>query len=100
MAFQLTLTLWNTREPWLIAWGLVDLKKGETILEAELAMLDREKSKEVRLWSTGIFPVVELLIVPPEHRESVLGRRSAGGYWRPESGGHRPPRGPHDAGVP
>jgi hypothetical protein len=77
-------TLWNTREPWLIAWGLVDLKKAQPILEAQLAILDREKNKEVRLWGTGIFQMVELLIAPSERRESVLRRRSAGGYWRPE----------------
>jgi hypothetical protein len=78
------LTLWSTRESWLIAWGLVDLKKAEAILEAELANLDREKNKEARLGSTGIFPMVELLIAPPERRESALRRRFTGGYWRPK----------------
>ena len=75
-------TLWNTRQPWLIAWVLVDLRKAQSIFEAELAALDREK--EVRFWTTGIFEMVELLIAPPAHREAVLGTRSAGGYWRPE----------------
>jgi hypothetical protein len=75
-------TLWNTRQPWLIAWSLVDLRKALTIFEAELAALDREK--EIRFWTTGIFEMVELLIAPPARREAVLGRRSAGGYWRPE----------------
>ena len=57
------ITLGNAREPWLTAWVLVDLKKAESPVEAGLAALEGEK--EVRLWSTGFFTMVELLATPP-----------------------------------
>jgi hypothetical protein len=75
-------TLWNTREAWLTAWGLVDLEKARAIFEAELAALDRDP-KPLRLGTTGLFRAVELLIAPPDRREEVLGRGARGGYWRP-----------------
>jgi hypothetical protein len=75
-------TVRQAREPWLVAWALVDFQKAQAIFETQLAALDREK--EVRFWGTGIFPMVELLIAPPNRREAVLAQRSGGGYWRPE----------------
>ena len=74
-------TLGNTREPWLTAWALVDLKKAEALFEASMAALEGEK--EVRLWSTGFFTMVELLATPPHRREDVLGKHSSGGFWWP-----------------
>ncbi len=78
------ITLWNTREPWLTAWALVDLKKAESLFEAGLAALEGEK--EVRLWSAGFFPMVELLATPPHRREEALGKGSYGGFWWPGRG--------------
>ena len=66
---------WSTREPWLIAWALVDLQKARAVFEAELASLDRQK--EVNLWGTGFFEMVELLTAPPDRREEVLDQRPA-----------------------
>jgi hypothetical protein len=73
------ITLGNTREPWLTAWALVDLKKAEALFEAGLAALEGEK--EVRLWSAGFFTMVELLATPPHRREDALGKHSSGGFW-------------------
>ena len=72
------------REPWLIAWALVDLKKAEAIFEAGLTELDG--AKEVDLWNAGFFPMVEFLAAPPDRREEKLGERSSGGYWWPGRG--------------
>ncbi len=74
-------TPWSVREPWLIAWSLVDLDKARAIFDAELAALDREK--EVNLWSTGFLEMVELLAAPPDRREDVLDQRFGGASWRP-----------------
>ena len=43
-----------------------------------------ERRKWNGSWTMGIFEMVELLTAPPDRREEVLGRRSAGGYWRPD----------------
>ena len=72
---------WSTREPWLIAWSLVDLQKARAVFESTLASLDREK--EVRLWGTGLFEMVELLTASPERREAILDERTGGAHWRP-----------------
>ena len=57
-------TLWNTREPWLIDWGLVELERAPTIFEADLAALARER-KEIKFRSTGMSQMVELVIASP-----------------------------------
>ncbi len=75
------ISLGNTREPWLTAWALVDLKKAEALFEARLAALEGEK--EVRLWRTDFLTMVELLATPPHRREDALGQRSSGGFWWP-----------------
>jgi Carboxypeptidase regulatory-like domain len=65
---------------WLSAWALVDLKKAEALVEAELAAL--EKAKEPNLQSTGIFKMVEILATPPRRREAAAyGESSAA--WHP-----------------
>ena len=75
------ITLWKTREPWLTAWALVDLKKAESLFEDGLTAL--EGAKEVDLWNAGCFRMVELLATPPHRREEALGRGSRGGFWGP-----------------
>ncbi len=72
---------WNTREPWLIAWALVDLPKAKAVFEATLASLDQEK--EVRFGGSGIFETVELLTAPPNRREAILDERAGGAHWWP-----------------
>jgi hypothetical protein len=74
-------TPWSVREPWLIAWSLVDIDKARAIFDAELAALDQEK--EVNFWSTGFLDMVELLATPPDRREEILGQRFGGASWRP-----------------
>ncbi len=74
---------WSTREPWLIAWALVDLQKARAIFESALASLDQQK--EVNLWGTGFFEMVELLTAPPDRREAILDERAGGAPWRPGS---------------
>ena len=73
--------MWNTREPWLIAWALVDLKRAEELVEAGLKELD--DAKEVHLWNTGLFQMVQFLTLPPDRRHEALGERSYGGFWWP-----------------
>ena len=72
---------WSTREPWLIAWALVDLQKARAVFESALASLDQQK--EVNLWGTGFFEMVELLTAPPDRREAILDERAGGAPWRP-----------------
>jgi RNA polymerase sigma factor (sigma-70 family) len=72
---------WSTREPWLVAWVLVDLRKAQAVFESALASLDQQK--EVNLWGTGFFEAVELLTAPPNRREAILYKRAFGAYWRP-----------------
>ena len=72
---------WSTREPWLIAWALVDLQKARAVFESALASLDQQK--EVNLWGTGFFEMVELLTAPPDRREAILDERAGGAHWRP-----------------
>ena len=72
---------WSTREPWLIAWALVDLQKARAVFESALASLDQQK--EVNLWGTGFFEAVELLTAPPDRRDAILYERASGAYWRP-----------------
>jgi hypothetical protein len=74
-------TEWSTREPWLVAWSLADLQKARAVFESTLGSLDQQK--EVNLWGTGIFEMVELLTAPPDRREAVLDRRAGGAAWRP-----------------
>jgi hypothetical protein len=75
---------WDVREAWRNAWALVDLDKAQAIFESDLADLDKEK--EVRLWGTVPFKMVELLIAPPDRREEVLDRNTAAGtHWRPDA---------------
>jgi hypothetical protein len=71
----------DVREPWLMAWALVDLKRAKALFEAGLTALDG--AKEVDLWSTGFFQMVELLVKPPHRRDDALGERSFGGFWWP-----------------
>ena len=73
--------MWEAREPWLIAWALVDLKKAEALFEAGLTELDGEK--DVNLWNTGFFQMVEFLTTPLDRRGDALGKRSFGGFWWP-----------------
>jgi RNA polymerase sigma factor (sigma-70 family) len=75
------ITLWNTREPWLTAWALVDLKKAEALFEAGLAAIEGEN--EIRVRNAGSFSMTELLATPPHRREEALGKRSFGGFWWP-----------------
>jgi hypothetical protein len=72
---------WSTREPWLMAWALVDLQKARAVFESTLASL--EQQKDVNLWGTGFFEMVELLTAAPDRREEILGRRASGAVWRP-----------------
>jgi protocatechuate 3,4-dioxygenase beta subunit len=72
---------WSTREPWLIAWSLVDLQKARAVFESGLASLDQQK--EVNLWGTGFFEMVELLTAAPERRAAILDERAGGAHWRP-----------------
>ena len=72
---------WSTREPWLIAWALVDLKKAWTVFESVLASLDQQK--EVNLWGTGFFQMVKLLTAPPDRRDWILDESAGGAHWRP-----------------
>ena len=72
---------WSTREPWLIAWALVDLQKAREVFESTLASLDQQK--DVNLWSTGFFEMVELLTAAPDRREAILSERAGAASWRP-----------------
>ena len=72
---------WSTREPWLVAWALIDLQKARAVLEATLASLDQQK--EVNLWGNGIFETVVLLTALPDRREAILDERVGGAHWRP-----------------
>jgi hypothetical protein len=72
---------WSTREPWLIAWALVDLRKARAVFESALASLDRQK--EVNVWGNGFFEMVELLTAQPARREVILDARAGGADWRP-----------------
>jgi hypothetical protein len=72
---------WSTREPWLIAWALVDLQKAAAVFESTLASLDQRK--EGNLWGTGFFEMVELLTAAPDRREAILPERAGGAHWRP-----------------
>jgi Carboxypeptidase regulatory-like domain len=72
---------WSTREPWLIAWSLIDVQKARTVFESALASLDQKK--EVNLWGTGFFETVELLTASPDRREAILDERAGGAPWRP-----------------
>ena len=74
-------TLWNTREPWLTAWALVDLKKAGSIFDAMMTALDG--AKEVDLWNSGFYQMIELLAAPPDRREDILGESARGGFWQP-----------------
>ncbi len=74
----------QARQPWLMAWALVDLQKAQSIFEAELAAFEREKRRD--LWGAGFFETVELVTAPPDRREAVLHSRSGGGSWRPGEG--------------
>jgi hypothetical protein len=57
------------REHLLEAWALVDLKKAESLFEAELASDDLDKlSKQ----SNGFFKMVEMLATPPQRRDAAL----------------------------
>jgi hypothetical protein len=72
---------WSTREPWLIAWALVDLEKARAVFESALASLDQQK--EVNLWGAGFFQMVELLTAAPDRREWILDESAGGAHWRP-----------------
>jgi hypothetical protein len=51
---------------WLRAWALVDLEKAEWLLEAQLTAL--EGRKNVKLQNTGIFRMIDILVLPPQRR--------------------------------
>jgi RNA polymerase sigma factor (sigma-70 family) len=72
---------WSTREPWLIAWALVDLQKARAVFDSALASLDQQK--EVNLWGAGVFQMVDLLTASPDRREAILDERAGGAPWRP-----------------
>jgi hypothetical protein len=72
---------WSTRQPWLIAWALVDLQKARAVFESALASLDQQK--EVNLWGAGFFQMIELLTAAPDRREAILDERAGGAHWRP-----------------
>jgi RNA polymerase sigma factor (sigma-70 family) len=75
------MTLGLVGQPWLTAWGLVDLKEAERLVEAGLPLLDAQKEPD--LWNFGFLQMVQLLATPPARREAALGERSFGGYWWP-----------------
>jgi hypothetical protein len=77
-------TLWNSRDPWLTAWALIDLKRAQSIFDAMLNALDG--AKEVDLYNAGFREMIELLAAPPDRREEVLYKSSPGAYWRPGQG--------------
>jgi hypothetical protein len=60
---------------------LVDLQKARVVFESALALLDQQK--EVNLWGTGFFEMVELLTAEPDRREVVLHECAGGSHWRP-----------------
>ncbi len=74
-------SLWQARQPWLMAWALVNLQKAQSIFDDELAAFEREKRRG--LAGEGFLETVELLTAPTDRRDSVLYRRLGGGYWRP-----------------
>jgi hypothetical protein len=61
---------------------LVDLQKARVVFESALALLDQQK--EVNLWGTGFFEMVELLTAQPDRREVILHARAGGSHWRPD----------------
>jgi hypothetical protein len=67
-------------DDWLRAWALVDLKKAEALVDAELAALERAKKPDLQ--RTGLFQMVELLATPAQRREAVV-LGDAGGVWHP-----------------
>jgi hypothetical protein len=59
----------------------LDLKKAEALFEAGLTELD--EAREVDLWGSGLFQMVEFLTTPPDRRAEALGERSFGRFWWP-----------------
>jgi RNA polymerase sigma factor (sigma-70 family) len=76
-------TLWNAREPWMIAWGLVDLQKAATLVDSGLTEL--AKSEKPDLWNSGLFQTAELLATRPDLRPAALSKSSPGGFWSPDN---------------
>jgi hypothetical protein len=65
---------------WLGAWSLVDLDKAESLVDAQLAAL--EKTRGARLRVSGLFGTLDLLLTPPERREAAV-LHIEGPPWRP-----------------
>ena len=74
--------VWDAREPWLIAWALVDLKQGRGTLRGRA---DRARRSERR--STSGTPASSRWSsswsTPPDRRGNALGKHSYGGFWWP-----------------
>ncbi|MFI5456457.1 MAG: carboxypeptidase regulatory-like domain-containing protein [Isosphaerales bacterium] len=62
---------------WLRAWALVDLKKAETLFEAQLTAI--EGTKDVKLQNTGFFRMIEILALPPHRRAEEVFHMDATG---------------------
>ncbi len=62
---------------WLRAWALVDLKKAESLFEAQLSAV--EASKDRNLQKTGIIRMIEILVLPPRRRAEVVFHMVAAG---------------------
>ncbi len=71
----------GARGPWLSAWSLVDIKKAETVFEAELAAAPGTDDPDALI--QGILTTAKLLATPPERREIALQDGLYAGSWRP-----------------
>ena len=71
----------GARGPWFSAWALVDIKKAETLFEAELADAPGHDNPNALL--QGILTTAKLLATPPERRETALHDGLYAGSWRP-----------------
>jgi hypothetical protein len=65
---------------WLRAWALVDLDKAGSLVDAQLAAL--EKSRGARLRNSGLFGTLDLLLTPLDRREAAV-LHIEGPPWRP-----------------
>ena len=40
-------------------------------------------AKEVNLWNSGFYQMIEFLAAPLDRREDILGESARGGFWQP-----------------
>jgi hypothetical protein len=65
---------------WLRAWGLVDLEKARSVVDAQLTAL--EKTRGARLRASGLLGTLDLLLIPWERRAAAV-LDIEGPPWRP-----------------